>query len=347
MTDITKNDRALQIMRILMDEYINDGQPVSSRALANNSELSLSAASIRVILAELEQRGYLCSPHTSAGRVPTTQGYRLFVDSLLTVKPLADHTLSILKQHLKQPLNQAELLTRSSHLLAKLTQFVGIATLPQQTSSILKHIEFLALSEQRILVILVFNDHDVYNRIIRTERDIPAHELQQMSNYLCEQYVNHHFNTIKQQLLDELQQDRYKLDQLMQTATQLAEQSLNGFSQTSTEEDCIVVGESNLLNYISDANVETLRTLFNAFQQKRELLSVLDACSKAHDIQIFIGEESGYQHLQGYSLITAPYKIEDEQTGVLGIIGPVRMAYDAIIPTVDITAKLLTLALNE
>ena len=344
---MNNNDRALQIMRILMDEYINDGQPVSSRALANNPELSLSPASIRVILAELEQRGYLCSPHTSAGRVPTTQGYRLFIDSLLSVKPIEKQTIANLQQSLTRTMNQADLLTRSSNLLAKLTQFVGIATLPQPKPQVLKHIEFLNISDQRVLVILIFNDHDVYNRIIRTEREIPTHELQQMSNYLCEQYVNHPFNNIREKLFNELQQDQQVLDERMQTAIELTEQSLQSVPNTNEAPDYVVVGESNLLNYVSETDIETLRTLFNAFQQKREILSVLDACIKAQDIQIFIGEESGYQHLSGYSLITAPYTIDGENTGVLGVIGPVRMAYDAVIPTVDITAKLLSLALNE
>ena len=345
MQDITKNDRALQIMRLLMDEYLSEGQPVSSKALANNPELSLSSASIRLILAELEERGYLKAPHTSAGRIPTTQGYRLFVDSLLTIKPLEQSTVDNLQQSFTSHLNQADLLTRSSKVLANLTQFVGIATLPRQSIKKLKHIEFLPLGEKRILVILVFNEHDVYNRIIRTDQTFSTSELQQMGNYLSTHYANQGFDTIRQTLLNELQHEQQHLNHLMQAAAELAEKSLEPLAEE--EHEYVIVGKSNVLNLVSDNDLSHLRSLFETFQQKRALLSVLEACTNAKDIQIFIGEESGFEHLSQYSVITAPYAIEGCYAGSLGVIGPMRMAYDAVIPTVDITAKLLTIALNH
>lgn len=337
-------DRAQRLLMTVVERYIRDGQPVGSKTLAEECSMGLSSASIRNVLAELEDKGYLRSPHTSAGRIPTAQGYRFFVNSLLTTKQLAPPNLHELQQQLNPDLDVSELVRSASNVLSELTRLVGVVMLPRREHTILRHIEFLPLGENRILVILVLNEHEVQNRIIYTDKYYNLSELQQAANYLNSIYAGQDVAQVRRCLFDVMQEDRAHIDQLMQTAVEMADKAL-GRARTLND-DYVVAGQNHLFDLADGNNVVRLRQLFEAFTQKQDILHLLDQCLGAEGIQIFIGEESGYELFDECSLVTAPYSANDQVVGVLGVIGPTRMAYDLIIPIVDVTAKLLSVALN-
>ncbi len=340
----TLNERAQHLLKVLVERHISDGQPVGSRTLSRDCGLELSPATIRNVMADLEDLGFVRSPHTSAGRVPTVRGYRVFVDSLLQIKKLNSLEIEQLQRAVDATQNTTELVQSVSTLLSGVTRLAGLVMLPRHNTQMLRHIEFLPLSRDRVLVILVLNEHEVHNRIIDVEREFSAADLQQASNLLNERFAGRDLLQIRNDLLNELQATRESMNVLMETALAMAGK---GFENDEETEDYVLQGQTNLMNFAELADMEKLRQLFEAFSEKREILHLLDRCIDARGVQIFIGEESGYQALDECSIVTAPYTVEGRVLGVLGVIGPTRMAYERVIPIVDVTARLLSSALNS
>jgi heat-inducible transcriptional repressor len=295
-------------------------------------------------MADLEDMGLIHSPHTSAGRVPTVSGYRLFVNSLLTVKPLESSELDQLQNSLITEVDApGDVLSKASKLLSDVTKMAGVVTLPRRESVALRHIEFLPMSSARVLVIFVTDGQEVHNKIIHTDRPYSPAELQQAANYLNSVYAGRSVAKIRELILQDMEQDRSKVNQGMIDAVNMAKLT---FSQ-QPKDDYVLSGEINLMGFSELSDMERLKQLFEAFSQKRGVIHLLDQCLQADGVQIFIGEESGYRAFDHCSLVTSSYSINDEVVGVLGVIGPTRMAYEKIIPFVDVTAKLLGAALNS
>jgi heat-inducible transcriptional repressor len=337
------SERAQYLLKILVDRYIRDGQPVGSRTLSRETDLDLSPATIRNVMADLEEMGLICSPHTSAGRIPTVRGYRLFVDTLLPVKPLNNDEEQHLRRLFTQHYYEQNLWEQTSNLLSEVTHLASVVMLPRHNSKALRHVEFLPLSKKRVLVILVFNKYDVENRIIHTSRRYSPAELQYAANYLNDAFVGKEIKAVREDLLTELRETRQHLDSIMQTVIEVADKAF----EEEVVGDFVMAGQTNLMNVAElSSSVEKLRDLFVAFNQKSDILHLLDQTLKAQRMQIFIGEESGYEVLGECSVITSPYRVKGEVIGVLGIIGPTRMPYERVIPIVDLTAKLLGSALN-
>ncbi|KQT34115.1 heat-inducible transcriptional repressor HrcA [Methylophilus sp. Leaf414] len=334
--------RAQILLKTLVEHYISAGQPIGSRTLLQHSGLDVSPATIRNVMSDLEQLGFIASPHTSSGRVPTKKGYRLFVDSLMTVQPLDHQSVAQLKTGLSSP-NQQELISSAADMLSQLTQFAGLVMTPKRVRNVLKHMEFLHLSEKKILVILVTEDGQVQNRILMAEKAFSASELIAASNYVNSHCQGLTLDELQNKLKQELQQMQADINRLMSAALDAA-----GQPEQSAKETVVISGERNLLQVDElSTNVTSLRKLFEIFERRTALMQLLDHSQRADGIQIFIGGESGYLPLDECSLITAPYEADGQVVGTLGVIGPTRMAYERIIPIVDITAKLLSNALSN
>lgn len=340
------NDRAQHLLRILVEQYIRDGQPVGSRSLSRESGLNLSSATIRNVMADLEDHGYVASPHTSAGRIPTDKGYRFFVDMLLKVRPLENEAVQVIRQGLAHNDDPKILVSAASKMLSSITQLAGVVTLPRQPHTELTQIEFLPLSDNRVLVVLVTNGREVQNRILHLERAYGSEELRRAANYLNQQFGGRDLNAVRELLVAQLKQTREHLNQGMLDAIRLAQQAV-GANETSGAMQYVIAGETNLMGFAELSNVEKLRRLFEAFNQQRDVLHLLDQSLRADGVQIFIGQESGHHIFDDCSVVTAPYTLDKEVVGVLGVIGPTRMAYERVIPIVDLTAKLLGAALNS
>jgi heat-inducible transcriptional repressor len=339
------DERAQTLLRILVDKYIRDGQPVGSRTLSRESGLDLSPATIRNIVSDLEELGFVSSPHTSAGRVPTIKGYRFFVDTLIKLKPPRGEELKRVSESLGDAYGDPQALALSvSNLLSAVTSLAGIVTVPRRVQTALRQIEFLPLSGHRVLAILVINDREVQNKILNVSRDFDADELRRASNYLNECFGGRSLPEVRELLLAELKRTRASMNALMVEAIEMAQKV---FPEGEPAPEFVVAGETNLMGLHQVADVENLKSLFEAFGRQRDILHLLDQSMRADGVQIFIGHESGYQLLDSYSIVTAPYATEDDTVGVLGVIGPTRMAYERIIPIVDITAKLLGRALKS
>jgi heat-inducible transcriptional repressor len=346
MNEVTVNHRAQQVLKHLVERYIQDGSPIGSKTLAEECALGLSSASIRNILADLENAGYLTSPHTSAGRIPTSLGYRVFVNNLLTTKSPDQLEIEALKNKLDPDLALPNLLQSASSLLSSLTQLAGVVALPRLNRVELRQVEFLPLSANRVLVIIVFNNREVQNRIIYTDRIYTESELQQAANYLTAHYAGEDLLSIRKALLTAIREDRETMERLLQAAVEVGNKAFLDSEQES--KDYILAGQSNLLNYTHrQDDLLQVRTLFGALSQKQEILNLLEHALEAEGIQIFIGKESGYDVLDGCSIVTASYAVDGQLVGSLGVIGPKRMPYDRVISAVDITAKLLSAALNQ
>lgn len=335
-------DRRAQILlKTLIERYIAEGQPVGSRALSRYSGLELSPATVRNVMSDLEEMGFIASPHTSAGRIPTVRGYRFFVDSLLTVRPLGEAKIHELEDQLQRD-NPQRLLNSASLLLSELTRFAGVVVAPRRTTKRIRQIEFLSLSERRILLIIVTSDGDVQNRILFTDRAYTPSELTTAANYLNQNYAGLDFGEIRTRVHDELRQLRSDMMALMTAAIEAGNQAL---AESSTQ--YVISGEMNLLE-VEDlsSNMARLRELFGLFEQRTTLMQLLDMSNRAEGVQIFIGGESGIAPLDECSVISASYEVNGVVVGSVGVIGPTRMAYEQVIPIVDITAKLLTSALS-
>jgi heat-inducible transcriptional repressor len=337
----TLSERAQLLLKTLVERYITEGQPVGSRALSKYSGLDLSPASIRNVMADLEEMGFIASPHTSAGRVPTARGYRFFVDTLLTIKPLDTMEINQLAGQLHAE-NTQRLVTSASHILSDLTRFAGVVVTPRRSSGF-RHIEFIKLSEKRVLLILVTPESDVQNRVIQTERSYSPSELVEAGNLLNQNYAGLTFEEIKKRIHEELKQLREDMTELMAAALEAGSQAIS-----ESADEVVISGESNLLDvHDLSSNMVSLRRLFDLFERKTGLLQLLDISSRAQGVQIFIGGESGLVPLDECSIVTAPYEIDGQIVGTVGVIGPTRMAYERVIPIVDITAKLLSSVLGQ
>jgi heat-inducible transcriptional repressor len=335
------DDRSKTLLKTLIERYIADGQPVGSRALSRLSGLDLSAATVRNVMADLEELGYIASPHTSAGRVPTPRGYRFFVDSLLTMRPLEAEKIHAIEGQLR-PSQPQPLISSASHLLSGLTHFAGIVLSPRRKTPKIRQIEFVSLSEKRILLIIVTTDGDVQNRILFTERPYSAAELVIATNYLNQYFAGNDFVQIRNQVRADLQKIRGDLQDLMAAALAAGDDAMN-----RNGDQYIISGERNLLEVEEfSSNMRRLRELFDLFEQRTALMQLLDVSHRADGIQIFIGGESGLAPLDECSVVTAPYEVDGQIVGSVGVIGPTRMAYERVIPIVDITAKLLSSALT-
>ena len=335
------DDRAKTLLKALVERYIADGQPVGSRTLSRASGLELSAATIRNVMADLEDLGLIASPHTSSGRVPTARGYRLFVDTMLTARPLDLDTASAeaaaAQLHPDQP---QRVIAQAASLLSSLSSFVGVVTAPRK-ASVFHHIEFLRLGERRVLVIIVAPDGDVQNRVIFTARDHSQAELVEATNYLNAHYAGLTIEEVRERLKNEIDALRGEIAALMQAAVQAGE------ALAESSEHVVVAGERNLLGVQDFGNdMTSLRRLFDVFEQKTELMRLLDVSSRAEGVRIYIGGESQVVPFEELSVVTAPYEVGGRIVGTLGVIGPTRMPYDRMIQIVDITARLVGNALS-
>ena len=334
--------RAQTLLKTLIERYIAEGQPVGSRTLARHSGLELSPATIRNVMSDLEEMGFIVSPHTSAGRVPTPRGYRLFVDSLLTVQPLARAELSEIKDAI-QPDQPQRLISQASQLLSQLTHFAGVVIAPRRQQPRIRQIEFLKLSDKRILLIIVTEKGEVQNRILFTQRAYSPAELIEAANYLNQNCSGLDFLQVKNRVHDELHQLRANMTELMSAALDASSQAM---SENSTQ--YVISGERNLLE-VEDlsSNMSRLRELFALFEQRTRLVQLLDVGTRADGVQIFIGGESGIAQLDECSVVAASFEVDGQVVGSVGVIGPTRMAYERMIPIVDITSKLLSSALSS
>ena len=344
-TTSAPNERAQFLLKALIQRFIRDGQPVGSRTLSRDSGLELSPATIRNVMSDLEDLGLVSAPHTSAGRIPTSQGYRLFVDTLVRYKQPKEGEIRKLQSKLTEQQDDPDaLLSSVSSLLSNLTSLASVVTVPRGPRAILRQIEFLALSDNRVLAILVINDREVQNRILHTEQPHTPEELQKAANFINDNYVGHDLMQVRKRLIDDLDKTRDRMNQAMHDIISVAQSAMEGAAAPPGE--FMLSGETNLMDFAELSDIETLRRLFDAFSKKRFMLKMLDKSINASGVQVFIGEESGFQILGDVSVVTAPYRLDSNMIGVLGVIGPTRMAYDRVVPIVDITARLLASAMN-
>lgn len=341
------SERAQVLLKTLVERHIRDGHPVGSRTLLEEAGLPVSAATIRNVMSDLEDRGYLISPHTSAGRIPTARGYRLFVDSLLQTRPLEAESISILRAELNPDKSSSELVQSASSLLANITAQAGVVTVPRPEAHQLRQVEFLPLSGDRVLVILVVNEREVQNRIIHTQRHYSESELKQAAGLLNERFAGQPLNVVQEQILREMREARSQIDSYLQMSLDLASKALGQDEAKKDEDEYLMAGEARLPGGATAEEMGKLQDLFESFERKKDLLHLLERCSRAGGIQIFIGEEAGYDVFGDYSVVTAPYTDGGNTLGVLGVIGPTRMAYEQVIPIVDVTARMLSAALAK
>lgn len=339
--------RAQAMLKQLVEIYIEQGQPVGSKTLAEQTRHQLSPATIRKVLGDLEDQGFLISPHTSSGRVPTAKGLRFFVDSLLTVHPLGEENFVEAQAKINPHQTTTNLLSSTTQVLSEFTQMMGMVTLPKREKIVLKQIEFIPLSENRVLAVLVMNECEVQNRIILADRIYSSDELKQASQFLNRFFAGKDLLLAREEIIASMKQDKLKADSMMQMVLDMASKAFS-LETASPKADYLVSGESRLLSSLSQpSSLEHIPELVAAFQQKQQILSLLDGCLKTEGVQMFIGEESGWSALKEFSIVTSAYIVSGKVAGVLGVIGPKRMAYDRVIPFVDMTAKLLGTALNQ
>jgi heat-inducible transcriptional repressor len=336
------SDRAQNLLKILVERYIADGQPVGSRALSRFSPLELSPATIRNVMADLEEMGFVSSPHTSAGRVPTPKGYRFFVDTLLTVRPMED----LERQHLAEQLmpdDPHRVVAAASQVLSDLTHFAGIVVAPRRRGAVLRHIEFFGLTEKRVLLIIVASDGEVQNRVLVTDRSYSPSQLTEAANYINQHYAGLEFDQLRSKVRDELLDLHRDISGLMQAAIAMGSEALR-----QPADGVVISGGRNLLQVDElSSDMQRLRRLFDMFESKTQLLELLEQSERADGVKIFIGGESTLVPLDECSIVTAPYEVDGQVVGTVGVIGPTRMAYERVIPIVDVTAKLVSSALSQ
>ena len=332
------DERAKSLLKTLVELYIAEGQPVGSRTLSRASGLELSPATIRNVMADLEEMGLIASPHTSAGRVPTARGYRVFVDTMLTARPV-ELDVAVAREQL-QPDQPQRVIAHAAQVLSQLSHFVGVVTAPKKPG-VFRHIEFLRLGERRVLVILVTPDGDVQNRVIVTARDFSQAELVQATNFVNAHYAGLTLDAVRERLQREVEALRGEIGALMAAAVQAGDEAI------AESEPVVVSGERNLLA-VQDFSHDmgSLRRLFDLFEQKTQLMRLLDVSNRAEGVRIFIGGESGVVPFEELSVVSAPYEVDGQVVGTLGVIGPTRMAYDRMIQIVDITSRLVSNALS-
>ena len=337
------NERSQQFLKVLIEQYIEEGTPVGSRALSKSPKIKSSPATIRNVMSDLELLGLIKSPHVSAGRIPTIAGYRLFVDTLLQLEKPNLKTIEALTHNMADEVDSNKLLETASSMLSNFTHMASVITLPKQEQVIFQQIEFLPLSAKRVLVILINSDGEVHNRVIEPPRTYSASELIESANKLNVHYAGMDFLSLRTSLIKEMSKAQSDMDKAMSRAVKMASKALID----NKNDDLMMSGQTNLMDFDELSERNRLRCLFDSFKEKQELLHLLDRCSNAEGVKIFIGAESEYEPLQLCSLVSAPYSVDGKVLGVLGVIGPTRLAYDKIIPVVDVTAKLLSSALNS
>ncbi len=338
-------DRAQHLFKLLVEQYIAEGTPVASKALAKRPEIAVSSATVRNIMGELESVGLVTSPHTSAGKIPTSQGFRFFVDSLLRVEPWEQARVEALEAELNPDLAPADLVASASQMLSHITQMTCLITTPLRNHVTLRHLEFVALDQERVLVILVLNDREVQNRVIHTDREYTASELTQAANFVNREYGGESLIAIRAAIVESMQADKDRMDDLMQAALDVAAAAFAEDEEDDSSQELVVSGESRLLDFSEDT--DTVKSLFDAVSRKGRVLHLLDRCLETTGVQLFIGDEAGYEPLDDMSLVTSSYKVSGQVAGVLGVIGPTRMDYKDVIPVVDVTARLLSAAMRN
>ena len=339
--------RAQQLFKLLVEQYIAQGAPVASKALATHPGVNVSSATVRNIMGDLEAMGLVKSPHTSAGKVPTNQGYRFFVDTLLSIEPWEEARMlkraREIEAELDPDLAPTDLVASASELLSEITEMTCLITTPMRNHVSLRQVEFIGLGEDRVLVILVLNDREVQNRVIHTEREYTDVELTQAANFLNQEFGGRSLIEIREAIIASMQADKDQMDALMQAALDMASST---FADSDPDDhELLVSGENRLLDFSSDT--DNVKSLFDAVSRKGRILHLLDRCLQSSGVQLFIGEESGYQPLGEATLVTSAYELNGELAGVLGVIGPTRMDYKDVIPVVDVTARLLSAAMRR
>lgn len=342
---VSLTPRAERLLKALIEQYIAEGQPVGSRTLVKQAGLEFSPATVRNIMSDLEEFGLIRSPHTSAGRVPTERGYRFFVNTLLAVKPPKTWDMTSIEDRFLADQDPQQLIESVSGLLSQVTKLAGIVRVPRRADVGFLQLDFLALSSTRVLVILVTQDGQVLNRVIHPKRPYSASELQQAANVFNGAYAGLSLAEVRRSLVDALRRDSEDMQQILRSAVEMAHQVFAG--EAMSESPLFVSGESNLLAFPELSNTEKLRRLFEAFTAKQDLLHLLDQSMVSQGVQIFIGAESGYEALESCSVVTAPYEVDGQIVGTVGVVGPTRMSYDRVISVVDVTARLLSGALSH
>ena len=336
------SERAQSLLKVLIERYIAEGQPVGSRALSRFSSLELSPATIRNVMADLEEMGFVTSPHTSAGRVPTPKGYRLFVDTLLTVRPMEEVERQQIQEQL-MPDDPHRVVSAASQILSDLTHFAGVVVAPRRRGAVLRHIEFFTLSERRVLLIIVASDGEVQNRVLVTDRAHTPSQLQEAANFINQHYAGVEFDLLRSRVRSELIDLHRDISALMQAAIETGSEAMR-----APAEGVVISGGRNLLEVEGiSGDRDRLRRLFEVFEQKTQLLDLLEQTERAQGVKIFIGGESQLVPLDECSIVTAPYEVDGEVVGTVGVIGPTRMDYERVIPIVDVTAKLVSSALSH
>lgn len=336
------SDRAQSLLKILVERYIADGQPVGSRALSRASSLELSPATIRNVMADLEEMGFVASPHTSAGRVPTPKGYRFFVDTLLTVRPIEEVERQQLAEQLA-PDDPHRVVATASQVLSDLTHFAGIVVAPRRRGAVLRHVEFFGLTERRVLLIIVSSDGEVQNRVLVTDRPYSPSQLTEAANYVNQNYAGLDFDQLRAKVRGELLDLHRDISGLMEAAIAVGSEAIR-----QPLDGVVISGGRNLLEVEGlPSDMARLRRLFDMFESKTQLLELLEQSERAEGVKIFIGGESTRVPLDEWSLVTAPYEVDGQVVGTVGVIGPTRMAYERVIPIVDVTARLVSSALSQ
>jgi len=342
-------ERDLILMKSLIESYVKQGTPIGSKALLRSSQLTVSPATVRNIMADLERQGLVLSPHTSAGRIPTTQGLRIFVDQLIKVRTLRTEVVEHVKRNLNPQQETKTLLGNASSLLSDMTKMASLVQIPCAPINRLQHIDFVPLSDKRLLVVMVLENDEIQNRVIHVDRDYQRDELTQMAVYLNQQLVGKDVNSARQELFGQMLKEKQQLDTLLQRAIDFAEQGFENSTNTTAKsnEAFHLSGQTNLVSMASHGQLDNIEQIFGAFKQKQQIMSLLDQSLAAKGVKIFIGEESGSSGLNGCSIVSAPYKQQGKSVGVLAVVGPTRMQYDKVIPIVDVTAKMLSSALDH
>lgn len=342
---VDPDPRAKQLLKLLVEHYIAEGTPVASKALATLPGVEVSSATVRNVMSDLESMGLVRSPHTSAGKIPTQQGLRFFVDTLLSVEPWNEDRVREVEAELDPNLSPSELINTASELLSQFTQMTCLITTPRRNQSHLRQLEFLRLDDERVLVILVLNDRDVQNRVIHLDQSFSDQELAQAANLLNQEFGGRPLEEMREAVFSSMRADRERMDEVLHSALTMAESALPAQRQVTEDQELVVSGERRLLDFTADTDIA--RALFDAISRKGRVLHLLDQCLQSSGVQLYIGQESGYRPLGDMSLVTSSYEVNGQLAGVLGVIGPTRMDYKDVIPVVDVTARVLSAAMRN
>jgi len=342
---VDPDPRAKQLLKLLVEHYIAEGTPVASKALATLPGVEVSSATVRNVMSDLESMGLVRSPHTSAGKIPTQQGLRFFVDTLLSVEPWNEDRVREVEAELDPNLSPSELINTASELLSQFTQMTCLITTPRRNQSHLRQLEFLRLDDERVLVILVLNDRDVQNRVIHLDKSFSDQELAQAANLLNQEFGGRPLEEMREAVFSSMRADRERMDEVLHSALTMAESALPAQRPPTEDQELVVSGERRLLDFTADTDIA--RALFDAISRKGRVLHLLDQCLQSSGVQLYIGQESGYRPLGDMSLVTSSYEVNGQLAGVLGVIGPTRMDYKDVIPVVDVTARVLSAAMRN